>query len=290
MFHRDLTQSEVPVSPEHLKETPLERLSKDIPEHLSAQELDQPIAFEVGPCEPLARDMVSPEEFERFKEIYNMLDRMDFSTEYKELLAFRFSEMDVELKDMYNQYADQLVCLDANCKGGTYYSPTAGGFCIDQDADLRSMLGPGSQFFHESGHMIDHLKGKDFGFPTVSARNDMTTAIHKDYEAALAKIQDEYECDSEKAKGILSAELLLHPFASACVSDAFGGITENQVCGVCGHSAEYWKNSPRETPGMEAFASITEIIGSQNAKAYEFTKKYLPNTLTEYNAIVGRLN
>lgn len=237
-----------------------------------------------------SREMIESQEYEQYRKIYDKLDSFDISQGYKDMLIGRFGEMDSTLKGEYNEYADKLVCLDASYleyddKGvpqdAAYFSPKEGGFKFSQECDLNNPLGSGNTFFHESGHMLDWLKGQKSD--NVSHVCGMSDAIKQDYQDAILRIKGLHQCDEKTAQDLLSMELMEDPIASNCVSDVFGGISRNQVSGAWGHSTNYWMNRGPEAVGKEAFAEITADRACNNANSIAFTQKYMPKTIAAYN-------
>ena len=237
------------------------------------------------------KEMIESQEYQHYKDIYRKIDTLDVSQEYKDVLVERFVNMDATLKSEYNRYADKLVCLDTSYtevdeKGvpqdAAYFSAAEGGFKFDQEADMNNPLGAGNTFFHESGHMLDWLKGQENGSYNASDYSFMTDAIHEDYYDALDKIQLEKSCDFETAQKLLSDELMSEPIASNCVSDVFGGVSYNKVSGAWGHDTQYWRERSRDAVGKEAFAELTADRACGNIASMDFAKKYLPRTLKAY--------
>lgn len=254
----------------------LDKLMKDFP-----SELEPERQFESTPtCE-----MVDQAEHKKFRDMYDMLDRMDICQEYKEILVDRFQAMPTELKDMYNRYADRLTCLDAQYAGTAYFSPSEGGLRLDQEADMRNPLGAGNTFFHESGHMIDWLKGQESGGGLASGKSSMAEALRQDLQDALTNIRMEYNCSEAEAKVVLSNRLRGYPTESSCVSDVFGALTGNEVCGWFGHPTEYWKVPPEVQAAQEAFAEITADLACGNQGAVEFVQTYMPKTWDAYQGL-----
>lgn len=259
----------------------IDELLKDFPSDL------EPVKqFESTPT----REMVDQAEHEQFQDMYDMLDRMDICQEYKEILVERFQTMPPELKDMYNRYADRLTCLDAAYAGkdGPHFSPSEGGFKLNQEADMKGSkgLGAGNDFFHESGHMIDWLKGQETGGGMESRKSPMVESVRQDLQSALADIQKEYSCSEEEAKAVLSNRLREYPTESNCVSDVFGALTGNEVRGRYLHDNGYWRVPPELQAASEAFAEITADLACGNQGAVEFMQTYMPKTWEAYQELV----
>lgn len=236
-------------------------------------------------------EMVEEFEYESYRDFYKKLDTIDLSQDYKDILVEEFRIMDIDLKNEYNKYANQLMCLNPSYRvigengipqDAAYFSSVEGGFKFNQEDDLHNPLGAGNKFFHESAHMLDWLKGQENGRGNASYESYMTEAIYEDYYDTLDRIQRDNNCDMSTAQDLLSMELMRDPVASNCVSDVFGGVSLNKVFGVWGHSIEYWRNRGRNAIGEEAFAEITADRACHNISSMEFTQKYLPKTIKAY--------
>ena len=233
----------------------------------------------------IAKEYVLPEEYKKYRHLYDRIDSINASAEYKRLIISRIQGMSPEIKSVYNAYAKRFVCLDASFNGTSYFSPIEGGFKVDSSSDINNPRGAGSTFFHESGHMIDWLLGKEVGAPYISSYSKLTQAIQNDLDNNLTNIMQKENCDLVTAKHKLSEELMSHPYDSSCVSDVFGGLTDNAVSGFFGHSKEYWKARDKDTVGCEAFAEISaQIVCSPSAFAY--TQSLMPTTVRAYMDII----
>lgn len=151
---------------------------------------------------------------------------------------------------------------------------------------MKNPLGAGNTFFHESGHMIDWLKGQETGGGSESSKSSMVEAVRQDLQSALSDIQKEYQCSEDEAKAILKNRLREYPTESNCVSDVFGALTGNEVCGWFMHPADYWKVPPEKQASQEAFAEITADLACGNQKAVEFVQTYMPKTWEAYQKLV----
>lgn len=238
-------------------------------------------------------ETVEKREFKHYKHFYTYVDTLDISPYYKDILIERYTNMDSDLKQVFNKYAKKMKCLDVNCldeegRPHAFFSPKDGGIRFHQTYDSDNPLGPGNTFFHESGHALDKLLGAENGSSeTASYKNYMTEAAHEDYYDAIDKIMREEKCDEAKAQELLTTELKNNPITSNVVSDIFGGISYNKVHGRWTHDTEkYWKIVPRDVIGREAFAEITAEIACKNEETLKFTQKYLPRTMQRYREIL----
>ncbi|MGM9563429.1 MAG: hypothetical protein ACI3VQ_05065, partial [Faecousia sp.] len=232
---------------------------------------------------PTIKDVVGEDEYKKYQDIYDTVNNLGVSDTYKDTLVDQLKNMDPELKGLYNDYANDLKCLDTNYPGVANFDRTKGGFVFSETKDVNKGLGAGNTFFHESAHMMDYLTGENG--KDLSVANDLTSAIQEDYNDALSNIMKTHNCSFEEAQSKLSDELWAHPVESNCVSDVFGGLSGNKVSGPWGHRADYWAKRPRSTVGSEAFAEITADSAS-NPQSLEFTKKYMPKTYSAYQNMI----
>ena len=235
------------------------------------------------PFKPTIKDVVGEDEYKKYQEIYDTVNNLGVSDTYKDTLVDQLKNMDPELKGLYNDYANDLKCLDTNYPGVANFDRTKGGFVFSETKDVNKGLGAGNTFFHESAHMMDYLTGENG--KDLSVANDLTSAIQEDYNDALSNIMKTHNCSLEEAQSKLSDELWAHPVESNCVSDVFGGLSGNKVSGPWGHRADYWAKRPRSTVGSEAFAEITADSAS-NPQSLAFTKKYMPKTYNAYQNMI----
>ena len=176
-----------------------------------------------------------------------------------------------------------------NCElsNKAYFSPAAGGFTFNPELDNPHPIGAGYTFFHESGHMIDWLKGHDADEAYASHIAEMTDSIQEDYEYNIERIMYEHGCSKDMANLYLSRELLSAGHTSHCVSDVFGGISFGAVQGSYAHSNLYWLQRDRNAIGREAFAEITGDMACGNTEMLEFTRKYMPRTMEAYSRAIN---
>ena len=230
-----------------------------------------------------SKDVVGEDEYKKYQDIYNNVDTLNVSDDYRDILRDEIKNMDPELKGLYNDYANDLKCLDTNYPGVAHFSQTEGGFKFSETNDINKGLGAGNTFFHESGHMLDYLSGEKG--QNLSECNDLTKAIQEDYDDALANIMRNENCSYAEAQSKLSDILWNDPTASSCVSDVFGGISGNKVSGPWGHRNEYWARRNRSAIGKEAFAEMTADSAS-NAQGLAFTQKYMPKAYRTYQNMI----
>lgn len=257
----------------------LEQVRNTVRGEVRLSELDKPLAREVAVCGADGADR-------QRDRLSGMLDSPNMTGEYRKVLTERIENMDQRIRPLFERYGGRLVCLDADFPGTAYFSGQEEGFRVDGASDLKNPCGAGSTFFHESAHMIDWLMGKEAGREYATGDAAFVSALEADLKDALTGIMRSENCTWEEAQDRLSMELLSAPYASACVSDVFGGLTGNRVCGAMGHSREYWAVRGRDAVAREAFAEITEQMIC-NPEGLAFTEKMMPRTFERYLQMVA---
>lgn len=277
--------------------------------------------FERSQCS----DMVDKNEYNEFRNMYDHIDSLNIPQEYKEKLVDTYKNMDPAQKELYNYYAPDLKCNDTQCytynnarkewEPSAYFNGSEGGFKFNYKDDLNNPLGACNTYFHESGHMIDYLKGKSG--QDYSEINDFTDAVQKDYDKLWGQYKSEYIDSKFEAENQALKNMGMQPcgeehkehlgevykaeadeyakskindilndkanrYTTSTISDVFGGITNNEVRGSFGHSDNYWKNNPKSFVGSEAYANINADMAINNPDTTRMLNQYLPNTVNLY--------
>jgi hypothetical protein len=232
-----------------------------------------------------SKEIVSAWEYETYKPIYDFLDRVRCKQDYKIVLCNIFVNMPLHIKLLYVKYADRLVCLSVLADKALFFPMQ--GFVVNQDKDLHNELGAGNSFIHESAHQLayemvaDGLLPKTYG---LLLRGN----VWKDYNLAISSIKEQdIHTNEEKSRNSLTKELELNDIIANTVSDVFGGITKNKVCGFYIHKySTYWKRD-KSLVGVECFADITADLVCGNPSTISFINQYLPNTMIQYNKLLN---
>ena len=82
---------------------------------------------------------------------------------YEQVLDFRAdSAAEPVSQELYEIFLKKVIIKDDNLTGiAAHYSSSKGGIFYNSNNDSTNILGPGSTYFHEVGHMIDDLSDKD---------------------------------------------------------------------------------------------------------------------------------
>lgn len=258
---------------------PLRELSQAAgKENLDISRLDQSIVKERAERQARSNPETKACQAEAEKPLAGKLDSLNISQEYRQVLEKRFQDMDPQLRNVFERYGDRLVCLDAAYPGTSYFSGQEGGFRVDTASDLKNPLGAGSAYFHESAHMLDWLMGKEKGKQYITSNPQLIHALEADLNSAVSGIMASEGCTLEEAHEKLCKELMSNPYDASCVSDVFGGLTENAVMGFYGHSKEYWAVRGREGVAREAFAEIVQQMAC-SPQGLAYTMKMMPRTV-----------
>lgn len=178
----------------------------------------------------------------------------DFSSEYKSCVLNRYLNGNSNVKRVFDKYKDQLVVQDYSKEdSGAYYRPSGRyekkqGVYFNADNDLINKRGPGTTYFHELGHMIDHLSGASNKYS--SENGDFESALISDGK----KILNSYNKLSVDKKEKLNQEFSAHYAHS--FSDLIDGLTKGEIHGIYSHPRDYWKKSG--SLPKEAFAHFFE--------------------------------
>lgn len=173
-----------------------------------------------------------------------------FTAEYQAVLDRRFQKGDPNAQKVFQLYAGKLKILQSDYTGTAHYSPADQGVRYNARADCRNCQGGGCTFFHELGHMIDHLSGSG-GQPT-SRSQEFHDALVAD-GARMEQIVASYTPEQRAAfQQTINSDL-----ASSC-SDLANFVTQGRVSGRWGHTRDYCLQPYRME--SEAFAHFFEAF------------------------------
>ena len=223
----------------------------------------------------------------------------NLSEEYKKILSTRNSSAEQNAKNVFSIAAQKgmIRVKDASWYDAPHYHPTNDnrerGIYFNADIDEEDFRGrgKGAVFFHETGHMIDHVFGDG---QCLSSTNDFRKAVKKDAAVILEK------CNSSAKWADGFKEMLLNDDTAHSISDIMEGITYGEVSGKYGHisgNSNYW-NIDKYRVCNECFAHFFEASmggGTVTLKAkgksikmskIERLKLFFPNTYREFDRIL----
>lgn len=233
------------------------------------------------------KEIVAQVEYQAFKNMYDFIDDLDVIEEYKVALCTCFMNAPENLKWLYNKYASRLCCLSASSVKAKFI-PWLNGFVLNQKVDLYNERGSCNVFFHESAHQLAYEMIKDNFLPQNYGMILREAIIH-DYENTMQNFQQN-GIGYEQAQLLLSIELELKDSIANTISDVFGGITKNQVCGTYIHDYNSYWSRDESLVGVECFANMTADIICGTHEHIDCIQLYLPNAMLQYNKFVkGKL-
>lgn len=193
-----------------------------------------------------------------------------------------------EAKQIYSQYADQLVCVNGDTKKGAYFSARDGGVTMNLQ---RSAQGNGYQTpyelsFHEFGHMVDWLAGGKDGRNYLSSQPE-------DGVRLMSVIKSDYK-DFKKAIGAKNVNDVISILKSedmdkrTCgnISDILESCTGKSYPLGIGHGVSYHKRD-----GATEREFFAEVISSAacNEASYQQMVRLFPNAVNMVWDKVGRV-
>ena len=160
-----------------------------------------------------------------------------------------------------------------------YYDPVTKKIYMNYDMDVsgKNERGGGVTWFHEHGHMVDDLAGQ------VSKNDEFINLLKSDYKDYMKSYGKAHSLNTypkvQKAIGEDLNDMRKH----SAVSDILGAISQGNIQGIAGHSAEYWKDD--SVIAAESFAHMFEAQFDETR--YKEMKKYFPNALKKFESILG---
>lgn len=197
--------------------------------------------------------------------------------DYEGALMQRFKNGNPDARAIFTKYVDAGSVADSHYTGTPHYSPATQTIKMDFATDFVNPRGPGSTFFHEHGHYIDHLSQAVGQLSTKRA--DFATALKDDFAALVKSTQAAHKCTKTEAYAKLSS-LVLTPETHS-ISDIFGGLSRNKARGSYGHRLSYWTG---DAVPVEAFAHLYEAQFSPNK--YALWKQFFPNAVIEFEKLL----
>lgn len=184
-----------------------------------------------------------------------------------------------DVKQLYTQYADQLVCVKADATRGAYFSRWEGGITMNLKEDEKGSdyQKPYEVVFHEFGHMIDCLAGRATGRPAyISAQGlngkQLVDVIRKDFQTFKKSLG---VSKAVEVIQVLKAENM-DKYQCGNISDILEKCTGTSYPLGIGHGAKYHKR-----PGATETEFFTEVLSSSivNPAGYEQMERLFPNAV-----------
>ena len=208
------------------------------------------------------------------------------------------------IRQVWNKYEDRFQVLEVETQGGAFYRRGSGIVLnVEKDSVGKNGRRPFSATFHELGHHIDDLAGRDkngnlplmfsstygngiFQRTITKDINDYIDDIHKQLKKEFAA-QGKYYSKAYAYK-YFEAELKgLSEFAKPDISDIVEGVTKCKVQAGWGHGSAYWKRSS-DRVGVEAFAEFFDAT-MNNPDSRRALEKYLPNAVKVFDEMMEEI-
>ena len=204
----------------------------------------------------------------------------DFSSEYKSCVLNRYLNGNSNVKRVFDKYKDQLVVQDSNEDNVAHYRPVdyiekKQGVYFNVGNDLINKRGPGTTYFHELGHMIDHLSGASNKYS--SENGSFESALLSDGKT-IRNLYNKYSVDEKEKFNQKISEDYAHS-----VSDLIDGLTEGEISGGYSHHRDYWKKSGNLP--KEAFAHFFEASMGGGEKL-NYLSNMFPNAYKSFLEII----
>lgn len=174
---------------------------------------------------------------------------------YPEAITARYENAEPTVRKVFDRFAEQLVIRDGDYSAAEipHYAPQGWeghprGVYYNAGADANNPKGVGSTYFHELGHMIDHVAGD--GQSYLSNTERFRDALVEDGRQVLQMFQQ------QDAVGQYNFLCLIYQDAAHSCSDLIDAVTDGQLSGRYGHSRDYWRRDGNLQ--AEAFAHFFE--------------------------------
>ena len=225
--------------------------------------------------------------------------------EYREALIQRFQNGSEAAQAVFNRLVPLNSVATGSTKKGAWYSPADRKVHMNFVDDLNNPRGNGTTFFHEQGHLIDHLHDADArgisiqrGKYRIAKKSDgylnrIANSLNTDYNNMINRMIDPTESAfmgranvHNQLSAILRGE---NADMLSAMSDILEGMTRTNtvpIRGAWGHGAAYWKARPLGVY-TEAFAHLFELQFDP-AKLAMF-RDYFPETVKAFELILEGL-
>lgn len=202
---------------------------------------------------------------------------------YEQIILNRYDQSRGDTWNLISQYADQLVIQNTEYppKKDAHYSPVSylghpQGVYYNAQLDMTNPRGPGTTYFHELGHMLDHAVGSYQAH--LSDDPEFHAALIADGQRAMQIVNAMNDQQREQFQN----RLFSHE-AHSC-SDLLDAVTNGALCGRYGHDREYWSH-----PGSlqkEAFAHFFEA-SMGNEQKLSMLASVFPNGYRKFQELIS---
>lgn len=202
-------------------------------------------------------------------------DRPFVSASYSAVLDNRFAKATPNAQKVFQLFAEKLCILDSGYLGIAHYSPVEHGVNFNAADDECNQRGPGTTYYHELGHMIDHACMGYRG--QISENSVFQHALLEDGNVLIRAYNN-----STPQQQQIFIRFLCSGTGHSC-SDLANFVTNGQVCGSWGHTAAYCAR-----PGAmqhEAFAHFFEANMGGGIKLQQLRRMF-PRTAKVFDRML----
>ena len=201
---------------------------------------------------------------------------------YIKKLTERLESAEELAKQVFMKYAHHLLIQDTSYPTDQipHYRPfdkdsEKRGVYFNAQTDMNNPRGEGSTFFHELGHMLDHVCSTSDTF--ISNTEEFKDALLSDGEAVLLSFNNMSEDNQERFIRRIRQDFA-HSF-----SDLIDATTNGSIHGRYGHSRDYWSRNGNLQ--AEAFAHFFEAsMGGGNK--LELLSRLFPTAFGVFNEML----
>lgn len=198
--------------------------------------------------------------------------------EYRTILKKRFNSGLSIAKQVFYKYVPTGYIETIEYTGSGAYSKKTKKMRLNYFSDLNDYKrGPGTQFFHEHGHLIDDRAGD------LSSSEEFSNALKEDYENYRDKLKGKKNLTDREIDNLILDEI--NDSSKHSISDIIDGITHGQITGSASHTRVnpmYWED--KGNLEREAFAHMYEACFDEQKIKYMHT--YFPKSFREFKNIL----
>lgn len=204
---------------------------------------------------------------------------------YSEILSTRHENAEPRVKKVFDHYANMLMIRDANYPPNetAHYAPMnqeshPRGVYYNAASDMTNPRGPGTTYYHELAHMIDHASTNYGG--SLSNTPEFANALMEDGQRILNLYSSLPE---ERQAAFLNR---IRQDSAHSFSDLIDATTDGQLHGSYGHTRQYWTR-----PGnlqAEAFAHFFEASMGDCDKM-TFLANFFPTAFGVFSSMIDSI-
>lgn len=204
--------------------------------------------------------------------------------EYEKIIAHNLREASGMAREIYAGIQSEILIRTISEPYNAYFEDgTEGpeGIYFNAERDLKNECGPGSDYLHEVGHLVDFFCTEN-GQP-YSHRENFIYALEKDRKFFLENYSKDDGFKKEIDRLMNRREFV---FGTDSLSDILSGLTSYKICGMYSHIAEEWKRP--YAIQEETFAHFFEAFTNGATPKLEYLKKYFPNAYSQFEIFMEK--